>query len=461
MSLSATVLSQFRKDFAGTVITPTDSGYDLARRVWNGAVDARPALIVRPRDASAISSAVRFARHCGLPLAVLGGGYDWAGRSVRTGALVVDMVNIASVAIAPEGNAATVGAGAKSREVLLRAGESGLAAVAGAVGSVGIAAFTLSGGYGPLTPGLGLAVDNLLSVEIVLADGSIRRADEKEAPELLWALRGGGGNFGIVTSLDLRLHPVTEVLAGRVLYPWTGAVDLLESFGRHMSEAPDSLAATMALVTSPEGQPAVALAPCSQADDPGSRNDIDELTGIGSPILAKIAPMKPIELFSLFEANAKPGRRYAQQTRWLPSLGQDVARALVAAAEAKPSPFSAIAIQSFHGVPTRVPLDATAFPIRRPHFLVSIVAAWEQNSSESDQENRRWASATSSALAPFSLPGGYASLLGPDEKQQLEHTYGPHKERLLQIKQRFDPEGCFTANGPLESDAAHLTSFAS
>jgi len=449
MRTSLAVVDEFRNLFHGEVIESSGVGYDEARRVWNGAVDHYPALIVRPFDAAAVSVAVCFANRNSIPISVLGGGYDWAGRSVRSGAMVIDLIHMASVGVDAERQVARVGGGSKSNEVLTRAGECGLAAIAGAVGQVGITGFTLSGGYGPLTPGLGLGADNLLSAELVLADGTLHTVSEEKSPELLWALKGGGGNFGVVTSLELRLHRVSEILAGKILYPWSGAAVLLESYGRHMAGAPEGLAATLALVTAPDGKPAVALAPCWQGDLADGSAEVDNLTAIGEPVLTKVWPMKPNELFSLFEANAVRGRRYAQQTRWLPALGPDVVQALLAAAMAKSSPLSAIAIQSFHGVPARVPVDATAFPIRSPHFLVSIVAAWEDQNAEANEKNIAWASETSKALEPFSLPGGYASLLGPNETEQLTHVYGSNTERLTRIKRQFDPSNCFVANGPI------------
>jgi hypothetical protein len=449
MALTNNVVSEFRNKFNRAIITPSDQHYDDARRVWNGAVNSRPSLIVRPQDTNAVAMAIRFAFKNRMPVAVLGGGYDWAGRSVRSGAIVIDLARFAHVEIDSEQRVAHAGGGARCNEVLLQASRSGLTAVAGAVGTLGMAGFTMSGGYGPLTPSLGLGVDNLLSAEIVLADGTLIRASEEESPELLWALRGGGGNFGIVTSLDLRLHRVTEVLAGRAIYPWNTAVELLGEYGQQMASAPDNLAVTLALVSSPDGKPAVALAPCWQGDLVQGREQVEKLIGLAKPDFTRIGPMKPLELFSLFEANAMPGRRYAQQTRWLSKIGHDVAQLLIAAAEAKTSPLCAIAIQSFHGVPSRVPTDATAFPTRQPHFLVSIVAAWGEGNFDEDERNRAWATVTTKALEPYSLPGGYASLLGPHETAQLECAYGSNKTRLIEIKRQFDPSNLFSANGPI------------
>jgi hypothetical protein len=444
----ATPAAYFLADFNGEAIFPGDQHYDSARRIWNGAVEHHPALIVRPRSAEAVSRAVSFANEKNLPLSVLGGGYDWAGRSVRSQALVVDLAELSGVEVSAEAGVARVGGGARGREVLQRADRAGVTAVAGANGFVGISAFSMSGGYGPLTPGLGLGADNILSAEVVLADASIQTASAEQSPDLLWALRGGGGNFGIVTSLNVRTHRVTEVFAGKVLFPWKDGSNILEGFGKH-DHAPDAIAATVALITTPNGVPVVALAPCWQGKPESGEYEVGKLVSLGDPIQAALKPMKPVDLFPLFEASAVPHRRYAQQTRWLRKLDREVAKVLLNVAEAKPSPLSAIAVQSFHGAPTRVPSDATAYALREPHFLVSIVAAWEENTHEADFQNRRWAHDVSSALEPFSFPGGYPGLLGPDEKEQLAMAYGANLVKLQEIKRKYDPHQRLTANGPI------------
>ena len=252
-----------------------------------------------------------------------------------------------------------------------------------------------------------------------------------------------------MTSLTVRLHPLSEVRAGKALYPWTGAAETIVAWGERMAEAPDALAATLALIAAPDGKPAIALAPCWQGSPNEGASAISTLLTLGTPIMAKVEPMPPASLFALFEANAVPRRRYAQQTRWLPTLTEGAVSALIGAAERRTSTLSAIALQSFHGVPTRVFADATAFPVRQRHFLVSIVAAWEEDSPEADARHAGWARDTSASLEPFALPGGYANLLGPEETAQLANVYGANLDRLRVIKRRVDPNNRFTANGPI------------
>jgi FAD/FMN-containing dehydrogenase len=247
----------------------------------------------------------------------------------------------------------------------------------GAVGKIGMAGFTLAGGSGPLTPRFGLGLDNLLGTELVLADGRCIKADTSDNPDLFWALKGGGGNFGVVTALQLRLHPIQEVLAGKILFPWSDAHVVLDGFTSIIASAPDELAVTTALASGPDGKPAIVVALCWSGDPAQGQEFIARLQHLGTPLMANAGPLECGDLFSLFEPSAPRGRRYAQQTRWLLEVTPEIIRELIDINGSKTSPFSVVALQSFHGAPTRVPLEATAFGLRQKHVLVSIVAAWE------------------------------------------------------------------------------------
>jgi FAD/FMN-containing dehydrogenase len=247
----------------------------------------------------------------------------------------------------------------------------------GAVGKIGMAGFTLAGGSGPLTPRFGLGLDNLLGTELVLADGRCIKADTSDNPDLFWALKGGGGNFGVVTALQLRLHPIQEVLAGKILFPWSDAHVVLDGFTSIIASAPDELAVRTALASGPDGKPAIVVALCWSGDPAQGQEFIARLQHLGTPLMANAGPLECGDLFSLFEPSAPRGRRYAQQTRWLLEVTPEIIRELIDINGSKTSPFSVVALQSFHGAPTRVPLEATAFGLRQKHVLVSIVAAWE------------------------------------------------------------------------------------
>jgi FAD/FMN-containing dehydrogenase len=448
----------------GQLVSPNDVGYDAARRIWNGAIDHHPALIARCVSVADVQAALRTAREHRLPVSVRSGGYDWAGRSVRDGGVVIDLSGMRRITVDPQARTATLQGGSTADDLLAAAEAHGLAAVTGTIGSIGMAGFTLAGGYGPLTPHYGLGLDNLLAAEVVLADGTCVTTDDAHNPELFWALRGGGGNFGVVTAMTVRLHPVPQVLAGKIVFTWSDATAVLTAFGEITASAKDALAITVALVCSPDGSPAVVVAPCWSGDIAHGESVMAKLASLGSPSMTSIAPMPCRALFNLFEPSAPPGRRYALQTRWLPSLTRAAATSLVGIGDGttlpRTSPLSVVALQSFHGAPSRVPAQATAFGVRNKHVLVSIVTAWEGNGDapgdEGDEQHRRWAHAVSQALAPSALPGGYPNLLGPDEHAQIAAAYGGNTERLCDAKWRFDPEGLFTAT-PLPCAAPRRT----
>jgi FAD/FMN-containing dehydrogenase len=435
----------------GQVISPNDLGYDAARRIWNGAIDHHPALIVRCVSVADVQAALGSARKHNLSVSVRSGGYDWAGRSVRDGGIVIDLSAMRRVTVDPQARTAKLQGGSTAADTLAVAEAHGLAAVTGTIGNIGMAGFTLAGGYGPLSPHYGLGLDNLLAAEVVLADGRCVTTSDTQNPELFWALRGGGGNFGVVSAMTIRLHPVAQVLAGKILFPWSDATAVLTAFGEIAASAKDALAITVALVCSPDGSPAVVVAPCWSGDIAHGESVMAKVASLGSPLTTNIAPMPCSALFNLFEPSAPPGRRYAQQTRWLPGLTHAAAKTLVGIGDGtalpRTSPLSVVALQSFHGAPSRVPAGTTAFGVRNKHVLVSIVAAWEGkgDAPRDDAQHQRWAHAVSQALALYALPGGYPNLLGPDEHAQIAAAYGGNAERLCDAKWRFDPEGVFTA----------------
>jgi hypothetical protein len=259
--------------------------------------------------------------------------------------------------------------------------------------------------------------------------------------------------FGVVTSMTVRLHTVAQVLAGKILFPWSDAVPVLSGIREIVATAKDALAVTVLLVCGPDEVQAVVVAPCWSGDMAHGAYVMDQLASLGSPLMTNITPMSCRALFNLFDPSAPPGRRYTLQTRWLPSLTDSVVDTLVGIGGGtslpRTSPLSVVALQFFHGAPSRVPAQATAFSMRGEHVLVSIIAAWENKGDDREDEkgiqHRRWARAVSQALAPCALPGGYPNLLGPEDHVQIAAAYGGNAERLCDAKWRFDPEGLFTA----------------
>ncbi len=430
-------------------VLPADKAYAGARQIWNGAVNRFPAVFALCETADDVRAAIWAARTNGLPLSVRGGGHDWAGRSLRQDGLVIDLSGMRDVKVDAEARVATLAAGARATDVIEAAAPYGLAAATGNCGAVGMAGLTLGGGYGPLTPRHGLALDNLLGVDVVLADGRCIVADAVENPDLFWALRGGGGNFGVVTSMRVRLHPIEKLLVGMILFPWSEADGVLRRYGEMIESAPDELAVLVGVLPGPNSNPVLFLSPVWSGEALQGERIMEDLQRLGTPFLAQIDEMTYGELLGMYDAHVVSGRHYAIETRWLPKLTQDAVASIMAAGSHRSSPFSMIALHHFHGAATRVGENATAFGLRQKHFLVEIIAAWEPGFGKEAAAHRQWAKNLCQDLASASLPGGYANLLSPDAWDQIKFAYGSNISRLRHVKQRFDPGGVFTSAIPL------------
>jgi hypothetical protein len=427
----------------GRVVTDGPS-YDDCLRIWNGAIRCRPGLFVRCQTSGDVQSAIRIARLHHLPISVRGGGHDWAGRAFCDGGLVIDLSAMRNIVVDPARCVATVAGGATIEDLVAAATPHKLAAATGTVGSVGVAGLTLGGGYGPLSGRVGLAVDNLLAAEVVLADGRVTMTDTENEPELYWAIRGGGGNFGVVTSLTIKLHPVDRLLGGFVLYPWSEAGSVLRRFSKFVADAPDDLTVQSGVVSGPDGALVVLLSPTWSGHLQRGAEVVNGLRQLGTPLLWQVAPMTPVDMVRLWDPYVVFGRHYAIRTRSVAAFTPEVIAALVSAGTSRTSALSAISIHHFHGEAARIPVADTAFGIRRDHFMFEIVAGWEPQDGD-PARHRAWADSVSVELGISALPGGYANLLGPTDDEQIAHAYGPNWHRLQPVKLRYDPDGIFSA----------------
>jgi FAD/FMN-containing dehydrogenase len=443
------VARSLQATMSGSVLLASDEAYSAARRIWNGAVDRRPAIIARCANPDDVQTAVRTAREHGLPLSVRGGGHDWAGRALRDGGLVIDLSAMRRVTIDVDSRTALVEGGVRAGDLVAAARRYGLAPATGTVKSVGMAGLTLAGGYGPLNGRAGLALDNLLGAEVVLADGRrVLASDGDDADDLYWALRGGGGNFGVTTALRYRLHPISSVLAGLVLFSATEALAVLRGYRELVAQAPDELTVMTGFIQGPDDNLMLFLSPTWSGGLGEGEPLVAKIANLGTPLSVQIAKMAYEDLLGLFDAQVIDGRHYALQTRWLATLTDDAAAALLEAARGATSPFSAIAVHHFHGAASRVPVAETAFAMRQDHLLIEILAAWEPTAGDDGAIHRRWACGLSDQLAPHALPGGYPNLLGADENERVRLAYGANWTRLLQLKRRFDPDNIFTSATP-------------
>lgn len=434
----------------GAVFTEGDDGYDRARAVWNGSVRRRPSVVVRCVDADDIAAAVRVARDHGLPLSVRGGGHDWSGRAVRTDGLMVDlgMMRVASVDAAT--GTASVGGGVRAGDLVAAGHTYGLVPVTGTVKAVGLLGLTLGGGYGLLAGAHGLALDNLLRARVVLADGEQVTASVTEHPDLFWALRGGGGNFGIVAQAWYRVHPIPRLLSGLLLFSLADAERVLREFREVLAGAPDELTVMSGFFSDPQGTPLLFLLPAWSGEPGAGEPHLRRLRSLGRPVADLTAPMAYQDILGMFDDLVVDGRQNEMRTRWLPGLTDETAAALVAAAARMTSPLSGMYLHHFHGAATRVDPADTAFALRDDHLLAEIVATWED--PDGAAPHRAWAEKVTADLAGVALPGGYANLLGPDEPDRVLAGYGGNRGRLLELKRRFDPDGVFSAVPTLPAD---------
>ncbi|MEU8214193.1 FAD-binding oxidoreductase [Micromonospora taraxaci] len=440
----ATAAARLRALLGDRLHEPGDPAYATTTRLWNGAVQRSPALVAQCLDTGEVADAVRIAARCHLPLSVRSGGHDWAGRALRDGGLVLDLTGLRTVRVDPDTATVTVGGGTTAAELLAAARPYDLVVPTGVVDAVGMAGLSLAGGYGPLCGRFGLTVDNLLGAEVVLADGRRVTADPRHDAELYWALRGGGGNLGIVTELRFRAHRLPGVLAGMIMFPLAEAPDVLRGYGALVAEAPDELTVMTGFLPGPAGEPVIFVCPFySGPDSDAGLPWMDRLRALGTPLVDQIAPMPYADALRMFDGGMVDGNHYLLRTRWLPTLTDSAVDVLVDAARQVSSPFSALAVHHFHGAATRVRLADTAFGLRTDHLLTEIIAVWAPG--ERVEPHREWAERTSAQLAPHALPGGYPNLLAPEETDRVRLAYGANWPRLRRAKHRYDPRELLTA----------------
>ena len=443
------VVRALRAAMRGKVVTPGDEAYAEVRKIWNGAIANEPAMIAMCETSRDVKEAVSIARTYGLPLSVHGGGHDWAGRALRHEGLVIDLSAMRRVHVDAEAEIATIEGGATVRDVVEAAAMYGLVPVGGTVGPVGMTGFTLGGGYGPMIGRYGLALDNLLGAEIVLANGQMATTNAWDNPDLFWALRGGSGNFGVVTSMQVHLHHVEKLLAGLMLFPWSQAESVFRGCAELVKSAPEELSLITGVFPGPDGAPTALCAPAWCGEQKQGQEIIAGLKNLGTPILAHVAPITYGDMLNMYEAYIVNGRHYAAQTRWLPAINHEVISTFIVAGNNRTSPLSLITWHYFHGFPTRVPVGQTAFGLRREHFMVEILSAGEP-AKDDGNIHREWVRMVSQTLARYALPGGYPNMLGPDERDQITFAYGSNLARLQNIKQHFDPDDIFSSAIPLQ-----------
>jgi len=429
-------LLEVGQSLSGTVVTEPSAIAALARP-WNAQVRARPSVVVRCRTAADAQAAVRAAGSAGVPLSVLGGGHDWAGSAIRDGGLLVDLSEMQQVTV--DGVEARVAGGASVSDVLDAARPHGYAAAVGTVGSVGFAGLTLGGGYGTLIGVVGLGVDNLLSAEVVLADGRVVTADPDHEPDLFWALRGGGGNFGVVTELRTRLHPFATVTSGTIAFGWDQASSVLRGWRDLMASADDALDVMFGAISTPAG--VVLFTAPTWAGDPGqAAEQVARVRALGEPVLDDVDQRALADTVHAFDDAFPRGGNYHLGARLLPGMGGDAIDAFVRAAEAMPAT-CVLNVHHSHGAATRMPTAETAYAYRDEHLVVEIIGAWTEGDGAAESA---WVRDTEHRLDPHALPGGWPNVMTHGDPR-AQDAYGTNTRRLLAAKAQYDPDGMFTA----------------
>jgi FAD/FMN-containing dehydrogenase len=415
-------------------------GYEAARqRLYNTGLDFSPQLVVTPESTSDVRAAVLAAQEHGLTVSVLGGGNDWSGRAVR-GDVVIDLIRMQQVEI--QGDVAVVQGGATLSQLAEAAESHGLAAATGTMGRVGVAGLTLGGGYGPLTGRLGMAADNLVGAQVVLADGRVVAADVAREPDLFWALRGGGGNFGVVTSMRIRLHRIPSLSAGMIAFPLEQAPEVLHRYSGLVQQFPEDLTETLGFLQTPDGSIVLVILHAWCGDEAQDARIRDMVAGLGDPLAVQVQRKSLWQMIRAADQLAVTDATLLCRTVTLPELGAETARIMVAAMRRRPSPLSWIGMHPFHGVPERVPVESTAFGLRRRHVMIGFYALWR---GDDDGENAAWADAGEAAMSPYALDSAYPNYFGEDRPNQAAVAYGPNADRLLRVKAHFDPTDIFRA----------------
>jgi FAD/FMN-containing dehydrogenase len=425
----------------GQLILPDDAGYDEARAVWNGAIDHHPAMIVRPAGAADVASAVNFGRENNLILSVRGAGHNVAGYAVADGGLMLDLSQLNRVHVDPERRTARAGPGATWSQFDQATHAFGLATTGGIVSAVGIAGLTLGGGLGWLLRKHGMTIDNLLSAEVVTADGQLITASPDHNPDLFWALRGGGGNFGVVTSFEYQLHPVTQVLGGLLIHPREQARDALRFYRDFVPTMPEELGLRTALLTTPDGQPAFAFAFAYSGPIEAADAAVGRLRAFGPPAADLAQAMPYPEMQRIVDAATPRGLSYYWRSGLFEELSDDMIDLIVEHANAAPSPRSSVQMDYYGGAASRVGPTDTAYPHRAPMFGMVINAAWQ--GADESESNLAWTRTMGSAVRDAGGDRLYSNQMMADEQHRIRDAYGINYERLLEIKSKYDPTNVF------------------
>ena len=446
-TLDSAVVADLAGQLSGSLLGPDQEGYDAARAVHNGLIDRRPALIVRCRTPNDVIAALAVARREGLEVSIRGGGHNVAGRAVSDGGVMIDLAEMKGITIDPDRRTATAEGGVLWGELNDAAAEHGLAVTGGAVSGTGIAGYTLGGGLGWLMAKYGLAADNLLTVDLVTAEGDVLHVDAASHPDLFWALRGGGGNFGVATSFTYRLHPVQTVIGGLIAHPIDTAPELLRFYRDAVADASDDLTVFAGLVHAPDGSGAklAALVVFHTGDPDQAELELEPFKTWGSPLVVEVGPMPYPVMNTILDAGFPNGALNYWLSSFTRGLPDELIEIAVERFATAPSAMTSILFEHYHGAVTRVGATETAVPHREQGWNLLIPSVWTDPAQS--EANIAWSREAFAAMRPHFGSGRWLNYLGDDQADDaIRAAYGPNYDRLAEVKRRYDPDNVFHLN---------------
>lgn len=451
--MSTVANAPLRDQIRGDVIDPSDAGYEEARRVYNAMIDRRPAVVVRPVDANDVIAAVRFATENGLPVAVRAGGHSVPGFGTWDDAVVVDLIRMRGVSVDPSARTARAEGGATWGDFNDATHAFGLATTGGIISTTGVSGLTLGGGIGYLARGFGLSCDNLLSAEVVTADGRFLVASETENEDLFWALRGGSGNFGVVTSLEFRVHPVKDIYGGPMFFELKDAKNILSFFREFIVDAPEQLDGFPAWQIAPplpfipenrHGEPFIAIVACWSGPIEEGEKALKPFHDIAPVVAEMVGPMPYPALNSAFDGLVPAGLQHYWKANFVRELTDAAIQAHLEHGPKLPAVNSTVHLYPINGACHRVDPDATAFGHRDATLATVIAGMWPDPAQNT--ANIKWVRDYSDAITPHSDKGGYINFMSEDDANRVEANYGRGYSRLVDVKRKYDPQNVFRAN---------------
>lgn len=442
----ASLRDALRRSLPGLVELDAEANRQLGASLWNANAAPDVLALVKCRSIADVQQAVRTASDHGVPISTLGGGHDWAGRAAGRGGITLDLRQLDKVELNRDRSAVTIGGGTLVDHVLAGIPDD-LAIVTGTISTVGVTGLTLGGGYGKLNSRFGLALDTMIRAEVVLADGSMVVASEQDDADLFWALRGGGGNFGVVTSMTLATHQLPRVLTGRIFVPLSSAKAGLVDLQSILDDSADDLSVFSALMTVPSGDCGLFLAPMWTGEEWTGERALQTLSRLqGAQTLAQGWSAYRATYDKQFEETWPKGRGYGMDAHNIRRLDHTTAEVLIECAKAFRSNANCVMLHDFHGACARVAPEATAFPVRSEHFNVQVVTHWSMDQPRDGEAGLQWIDAVKEKLAPLAFRGGYPNVLGPNESARVRTFYGRAGQRLSEVKRRYDPSDLFRSN---------------